>query len=366
MSIEITAAVLRDAEGPFSLEQVELEAPRADEILVKIEATGICHTDIVMKGMVPAPSVLGHEGAGIVEQVGADVKDIQAGDRVVIGYPWCNTCPECDDGHRYRCESNFPLSFSGGRGDGSSPVSQKGERINAAIFQQSSFATHVVAPARSVTKVDKSLPPEVAASLTCAVFTGAGIPINSFNLKQGDHMVVFGLGVVGMSAMLSGRNIGLDPVVCVDINQERLDVAQKLGATHVINAAEEDVVQRVKEILPHGAKHILDTTAVAPVWDQAIECLGQGGEFAFVSVPQPWDTYGLKMMPLMPKMASVKALVQGSSSVEDLVPQLVEWYQAGTFPLDELIKTYSFAEINAAFDDMTNQKVIKPVLLMEK
>ena len=362
---EATAAVLRESRGEFVLEAVELEAPRDDEILVRLEATGICHTDVELKRMVPTPSVLGHEGAGFVERVGTGVDCLEPGDRIVIGYAWCGGCAECRDGHRYRCEHCFPLSFSGSRLDGSSPVSQHGEKIRAAVFQQSSFATHVIAPARSAVKVDRDLPPEVAASLTCAVFTGAGTAVNFFGLREGDDLVVFGVGVVGLSAIMAAAILGAGPIIAVDLNADRLELARDLGATHSIDASADDIQTCLREVLPAGAKHILDTSAAAPAWDQAVDALGMGGTFGFVSTPQPWDEYGLKMAPLMGKAASVTAIIQGSSDPKRLTPQLIDWYRAGQFPIDRLIGTYPFADINRAFADMAAGAVVKPVLLMD-
>ena len=364
MSSFATAAVLHDATGEFSLEGIELEDPREDEILVRLEASGICHTDAVLKSLVPTPSILGHEGTGVVERVGAGVVDISPGDRVIIAYAWCGSCEECSSDHPYQCEFNFPLSFSGSRLDGSSPASQDGKRVNAAIFQQSSFATHAIAPARDAVRIGEELPPEVAASLTCAVFTGAGTAVNTFVLQAAEDLLVFGSGVVGLSAIMAAANLGAGTIIAVDLDSDRLALASELGATHAINAATDDVPKQVRAICRGGCKHILDTTAVPMVFDQALDCLGQGGEFAFVTVPQPWDEYALKIGPLMGKGALVRAVIQGSSVARDLTPQLIEWYLAGTFPVDRMIDTYEFRDINRAFADLESGSVIKPVLLM--
>ncbi|MFC6726023.1 alcohol dehydrogenase catalytic domain-containing protein, partial [Halobium palmae] len=237
--MEIEAAVVRETEGPFEIETVTLEEPRAGEVLVRVVGAGICHTDLsVRDGNYPPepPVVLGHEGSGVVESVGDDVTSVEPGDRVAMTFDYDGTCSNCRQGDVAYCESFFERNFGGARvEDGSSPVSDDGETLNANFFGQSSFATHAVAHEENVVPVADDVPLELVGPLGCGVQTGAGAVMNSLDVEHGSSLVVFGAGTVGLSAVMAGRVVGATTIVAVDVVESRLDLASELGATATVN-----------------------------------------------------------------------------------------------------------------------------------
>lgn len=358
-----TAAVVREPGGRFTLESVELDDLRAGEVLVRIEAAGVCHTDMNMQHVVPMPAVLGHEGAGVVEEIGTGVDHVKPGDRVIISWPACAECPSCVSGRRDICDVQFPLLFSGRRLDGSQTVKLGGEWISGAYFQQSSFAAYAIARAESLVKVGDDLPPEVLAALPCGVMTGAGSILNSLRTGPLDELLVFGTGSVGMSAVMAGRLSGADPIIAVDVNPARLALALELGATHAINALEEDVTTRVKGIAPRGVRFAYDTSGVASSWEAAGSCLCTGGTFGVAAMPVR-ETLDFDPPEIFSKGARIQFILAGSAIPRIFLPRLIQWYKQGRFPVDRLVKTFAFADINEAFEESAAGRVIKPVLMM--
>lgn len=350
-------------EHDFMLGEIQLEPLRAGEILVRIEASGVCHTDLALKQMVQRPCVLGHEGTGIVEAVGAGVESLDINDCVILSYASCGGCSSCDAGHLNLCENNFDLSFSGNRASGGTAASRDGQPVRASVFQQSSFSSYVIAQARNAVRVDPSLSPAIRASLTCSVFTGAGVVARQLGLGSGDSILIFGAGVVGLSAVMAAKVLGVKAVVVDPIAERRL-LASDLGAALTVDSSRADVAGEIERAFPTGAAAVLDTSGVQAAWDQAIANLAMGGVFAFVTVPQPMESASLPAFELMKRGASATAVIQGGASPSEFIPQLIDWYQAGDFPVEKLITRYSFEDINRAFTDMSEHRVIKPVLMM--
>ena len=363
MGMSATAAVLHEGGGKYSLEQVELDDLRAGEVYVRIEASGLCHTDTTMQHIMPMPAVIGHEGAGVVEEVGAGVDYVKPGDRVIISWPACGECPNCVAGKRYICDEQFRLLFRGTRPDGSKTMKRDGEWITGSFFQQSSFATHSIAAAEALVKVDDKVPPEILAALPCGVMTGAGSVLNAMGVGAQDDLVVFGAGGVGLSGVMAGRLAGADPIVAVDVSSERLDLALELGATHVVNAAQEDVVARMAEILPGGATMVLEASGAAAAWKAAGEILRYGGTFGSAGVPMG-DTLSGHPPDMFSKAIKVQFIMAGFAVPRIFLPRLIKWYQQGRFPVDRLVKTFPFAQINEAFAASHDGSAVKPVLLM--
>jgi aryl-alcohol dehydrogenase len=358
-----TAAVLREAGGPYSLESVELDDLRSGEVYVRIEACGLCHTDTNMQHIVPMPAVIGHEGAGVVEEVGPGVDYVKPGDRVIISWPACGVCPNCTAGKRYICDDQFGLLFRGTRPDGSKTIKWNGEWISGSFFQQSSFATRVIAPAEALVKVEADVPMEILAALPCGVMTGAGSVLNAMSVGAQDDLVVFGAGGVGLSGVMAGRLAGADPIIAVDINEERLVLARELGATHVVDAGKEDVVARVMEIVPGGVRQVLDASGTASAWKAAGQILRYGGTFGSAGVPMG-DTLSGHPPDMFSKAIRVQFIMAGLVVSRIFLPRLIKWYQQGRFPVDRLVKTFPFAEINEAFAAAHRGEAVKPVLLM--
>ena len=365
--MQITAAVTRSAAEPFSLETLRIEAPRAGEVLVRVVATGVCHTDMVMRDQhlpTPQPVVLGHEGAGVVERVGAGVTKVAPGDHVVMTFNSCGRCPSCADHAPTYCHEFFPRNFMGAREDGSSGLSRDGETIHANIFGQSSFATHALCHERNAVKVDKAAPLEILGPLGCGVMTGAGAVMNALKVPAGRSLVVFGAGAVGLSAVLAAKAIGAGPIIAVDINPERLVLALELGADHALNGAEGGVVEKILAITGTGARFSIDTTANLKVMRQAVDCLGARGVCGLVGASRMGDELPLDAVSVMSGGKVVRGVVEGDADPDVFIPELIALHQAGRFPFDRLIRFYPLADIGQAVADGEAGRVIKPVVRM--
>jgi aryl-alcohol dehydrogenase len=363
MSRNATAAVVREPGGVFTLETVELDDLHAGEVFVRILAAGVCHTDMMAQFLTPLPAVMGHEGMGVVEEVGPAVEGFEPGDRVLISWPSCASCASCLSGEPYLCESGDRMYFSGRRLDGSQTMKLNGQWISGAFFQQSSFATRSIATARALVKLhDDGLEPGLLAALR-GVMTGAGAVLNSLKLSASDDLAVIGAGGVGLSALMAARVVGVKPLVAVDVVPGRLALARELGATHTIDASQEDVAESLRAILPKGFRYVLDTTSRDESWNAGVKSLAMGGTLAAVNAP-PVDTIHFEPLALMVKGGRFQFILGGSAIPRLFLPRLIEWHKQGIFPLDRLVKTFDFADINAAFAESQAGTAIKPVLLM--
>jgi aryl-alcohol dehydrogenase len=359
------AAIVYEPGGAFALESVELDELQDHELLIRVAACGICHTDLKFQGRLKLPCVFGHEGAGTVEAVGASVARFKPGDRVVLSYPWCGNCSWCVSGEPYRCIEIPKLKFGGCRSDGTLPVTRNGKGIASAFFQQSSFATYAVAHENVAVKVDTDMPAELLAALPCGIQTGSGAVLNTFKVRSGEALVVFGVGAVGMSAVMAGRIVGANPVIAVDIVPMRTELALALGATHALDATDSDLVKRIMSVLPEGARYALDCSATEAGLKNAIEVIGPGGKVGIFSAPPAGETFPFTTRTLFEKVASLHAIVQGSSVPTRFIPELIRFHQAGLFPFERIVTSYPFEEINQAIADSKSGKVVKPVLRME-
>lgn len=365
MTRHATAAVLRSARGPFELQTVELDEPRADELLVRIEACGVCHTDLEGMELLQPPVVLGHEGCGLIEHVGAAVRGLRVGQRVSLSYPSCGNCGPCAAQRPYHCEHGLALSLAGRRGDGSRPLRLDGTEIASAFFQQSSFATCAIVPARSVVPLPEGFPAALGAALPCGVQTGAGSILNSLRAQAGECVAVFGVGAVGLSAIMAARLAGARIIVAIDLNAPRLELALQLGATLALDARAADLASAVRAATGGGADVILDTSGRDAALRQAIDSLAMGGRLGIVTVPNWGGDYRLAIQPLFERCGALVSIIQGSSVPARFLPYLIEQHAAGRFPFDRLVQTYPFAQINRAFDDARQGRVVKPVLMMQ-
>ena len=281
-TVKATAAILRESGEPLSLEEVELAPLTEGEILVRVRGVGICHTDIsAAQGMVPLPlpAVLGHEGAGIVEQVGPGVEGLAVGDHVALSFDHCRECPQCTQKTPAYCELFAPLNYFGERLDGTVTLHHGDEEIHGNWFGQSSFATYAIASARNAVKVPEDLPIELLGPLGCGLQTGAGSVLNVLRPQPGESIVVFGMGGVGLAGIMAAVVAGCDPIIAVDLNPARLELAKELGATHTMNPQEtQDLVWDVMELTAPGAHHSLDAVGAGPVIRQALQVLRSPGQ----------------------------------------------------------------------------------------
>ncbi|RVV99367.1 NAD(P)-dependent alcohol dehydrogenase [Mesobaculum littorinae] len=368
MTTQIRAAVAREAGAPLSLEDLTLDAPRADEVLVRIVATGVCHTDlVVIDGHLPTPlpAVLGHEGAGVVEAVGSNVTKVAPGDRVVLTFNTCGTCPSCRDNAMAYCHEFFPRNFFGQREDGSVALQGAEGPVHSNFFGQSSFATHALGHARNVVRIDvpeADLP--LMGPLACGIQTGAGTVMNALKVPEGASFVVFGTGSVGLAAVMAARAQGAATIIAVDLHDTRLHTARDLGATHVVNAGSDNVVGRIREITGGGAGYALDTTGQPAVIRQAVDALGSRGTAAVLGAPMPGSEITLDNSDFMSSGKRLMGVVEGDSDGDTFIPRLVDLWKAGHFPFDRLVTFYPFDRINDAIEDSQAGRTIKPVVTM--
>ena len=366
--MRIRAAVSRDNAPAPVLEDVELAEPRTGEVLVRIVAAGICHTDLRAHagGVLPTPRpvVLGHEGAGVVESVGPGVTGLKPGDHVVMSGSSCGLCPCCRSNLPSYCRENMPRNFGGARMDGSSALSQAGQKLHGHFFGQSSFATYAIADARGAVRIAPDIPLKIAAPLGCGVITGAGAVLYSFAMRAGQSLVVLGTGGVGLSAVMAARLVGASQIIAVDPLAPRRALALELGATAAIDPGSGDVVEAVRALLPGGADFVFNTTAQSQVIDAGLAMLGMRGVLGFVSAPpQPWTT---KLFPLLAGGKSLRGILGGDAAPQIAIPLLLDYWRQGRFPLERLITHYSFDDIATAFGAVHNGSAIKPVLQMEQ
>lgn len=362
--MHIRAAVIREKNKPLSIETVELEEPRPAEVVVRMVGAGICHTDLVARDQhypVPHPVVCGHEGAGVVERVGAHVTKVKPGDHVVLTYMSCGHCPDCLQGRPAYCALAFDLNFAGARADGSTPLRQQGYKIHGMFFGQSSFATYALANERNVVKVRPDVPLELLGPLGCGIQTGAGTVINALRPQAGSSFTIFGAGAVGLSALLAAKMVGCTPIIAVDVKPNRLELARELGATHTLNAVEFDPVREVKRLTGGGTIHSLEATGLPQVFRQAAHCLRVGGVCALVGAAPYGVEASFDMNTILPDR-TIRGVIAGHSVPDLFIPKLIELYLAGHFPFDRLIQFYPFDQINQAIADSESGDTIKPVL----
>lgn len=365
--MEIKAAVAREQGGSLSVESVNLEPPRSHEILVRVVATGVCHTDLVaLAGHLPTPFpvVLGHEGSGVVEQVGSGVTKVKPGDHVVMTYNSCGACPSCSDHATSYCYEFFPRNFFAVREDGSSALSQDGDAIHGNFFGQSSFASHAMCHETNVVKVSQSLPLELLGPLACGVQTGAGAVMNALKVSAGRSFAVFGTGSVGLSAVMAAKVVGASTIIAVDTNDDRLETARELGATYSINPLHAKATEQIMEITDFGVDFALDTTGIPAVIRDAVESLAPRGTCGILGAPLPESEIVLDETHFMSGGRRLIGIVEGDSKPDTFIPMLADLHNKGLFPFDRLVKFYDLDEINQAIADSESGKTIKPIIRM--
>jgi aryl-alcohol dehydrogenase len=362
--MKVHAAVAREARGPFTLEELELDEPHAGEVLVRVVAVGLCHTDLSARDAalpVPQPIVLGHEGAGIVEAVGSAVRQVAPGDHVVLSFNSCGGCRNCQRGRPAYCAQFFPLNFGGVRGDGSLAFSQNGSAVHGSFFGQSAFADYALATERSLVKVSDDVPLELAAPLACGIQTGAGTVLNSLAIEAGSSVAVFGAGSVGLSAVMAARAIAASPIVVVDVNRKRLDLASELGATHTLDPADGEIVPRIQELTGAGVEYAIEATGVPAVLRNAVDSLDATGTCAMVGAA-PFGSEVCFDTATLAMGRTVRGVVEGDSVPALFIPQLIDMQRAGHFPYDRLITEFPLSQINEAAEASLSGQVIKAVL----
>ena len=357
-----TAAVLEHSGDSFKITDVELEEPRADEVLVRIASVGICGTDLEFAGFFPTPCVLGHEGAGIVEAVGSQVTSVAPGEHVAMSFTSCGMCSLCLSGSPAYCRSFNALNFSGRRPDGTSAISRDGAPVNGHFLGQSSFASHAVVPERAVTGIDKNIDLAHVGPFGCGFQTGAGGVLNVLQPRPGSSIAIFGAGAVGSAAILAAVLSGCATIAAVDVNPDKLAVAASFGATHEVDSSGGDVAAALTDIEPHGFDFVVDTTGRADVLRTAVESLGPLGKAGVIGVG-PSESMSFEWRSIL-NGRTVTGIIAGSSLPQVFLPQLLELHARGRFPVDRLMTSFPFERINEAIDALRAGTVGKAVLTL--
>lgn len=366
--MKIEAAVLRGRGEKLAVEQIELDDPRDNEVLVRIVATGICHSDLaVVSGDLPlqTPIILGHEGSGVVEQVGAGVTRVRPGDHVVLTFASCGSCLPCQTGHPVYCTLSAAMNLCGTRADGSTAYRKDDESVFGHFVGQSSFATHALVHERAAVKVDSDVPLQLLAPLGCGIQTGAGTVMNVLRPPYGSSIAVTGTGSVGLSAVMAAKAVGCQTIVAVDISPSRLRLAAELGATHIINSGDGDLIEALREATAgHGVDFCLDTTGVGSVITSAFGGLATRGRLGLVGVSpagtridlDPWAFLGGRV---------VEGNMEGDVVPDIFIPYLIALQQQGRFPFERIVtECGDLASVNDAVAATQSGDVVKAVLVL--
>jgi Zn-dependent alcohol dehydrogenase len=366
----VRGAVLREMglPGPYAdsrplrIEEVELAPPGPGELLVRIRAAGLCHSDLsVIDGSRPRvmPMLLGHEATGDV--VHSEALGFAPGDTVAFAFvPACGECGPCAEGRAALCEPGAAANAAGTLLNGVRRLDGVHHHLGV-----SGFADYAVVSARSAVKIDPSLPPEIAALFGCAVMTGVGAVVNTAQLRAGRSAVVFGLGGVGLSALLGAVLAGANPLVAVDVVPEKLALAQSLGATHVVDARGNEAVDEVREATSGGAEYAFETVGSAKVLEQAYAATRRGGTTVTVGLPHPSQSFNIPAVSLVAEERTVKGSYLGSSVPSRDIPRYIALYKAGRLPVDRLLTaTVGLDDLNEAFDALAAGTSIRQVLLL--
>lgn len=362
--MKISAAIARSPDAPFSIESFDIEEPRSDELLVRIVASGICHTDIAVKDQdvkLPLPMILGHEGAGIVEKVGSSITHVSVGDHVVLSGDSCGQCRKCQQGLPSYCDDFVERNLTGRRIDGTSPTSMGEEEVNGRFCGQSSFATHTVVSSRSAIKVHESYPIELMGPLGCGLTTGVGTVMNALRPPAGSSIAIFGAGTVGLAAVMGATLTGCAEIIVIDPLEARRSIALELGATRVLDAADPALVEEILSLTHGGADFSVECSGVPAAVENAVKSLARPGWCAQVGAT-PAGT----LMPLdMDHLGfgrGIKGVVMGDANAQSFVPYLSDLHAQGKLPYDRFVKFYEFDEVNQAVADSKHGDVVKPVL----
>ncbi|MDY6863106.1 MAG: Zn-dependent alcohol dehydrogenase [Thermodesulfobacteriota bacterium] len=361
------AAILYEINKPLVIEEIPIPQPKDNELLVKIAATGVCHTDLhPIKGdmPVPLPIVLGHEGAGIVEKTGKGVKNLKEGDHVILSVmPYCGDCFGCLMGKPYLCSTAWPTIFGGTMIDGTKRLSKEnGAELNH-FFGQSSFAEYAVVDERSAIKIREDAPLDKVAVFGCGATTGIGTIVNTAKVEAGARIVIFGCGGVGLSAIMAARMVGAGLIIAVDIMESKLKMAQEFGAHIAINSSMENPVERILEITNGGADYTFEFIGNVNVMEQAYNSSRPGGLTVIVGSPPAGEKLSIDPMGLLTEK-TIMGTAGGSLRPGIDIPRYVELYMQKKLDLDKLItKSFPLEDINRSFETMEKGEVGRSVIV---
>ena len=373
--MKMKAAILRttSAQRPFSvskplsIEEVELDPPKRGEVLIKVKAVGLCHSDLVAitgERAKPMPIVIGHEAAGIVEEIGQDVQGFEVGDHVVPSYvASCGRCEMCSVGRPALCEPATIANANAVLKDGTTRLRQGSTRIHH-HSGVAGFAEYSVIPEEALVKIDKSVPFEHAALFGCGVVTGVGSVINTAQAKPGQFIAVVGLGGVGLSAVLAALAIGSGKVLALDLSEEKLAFARELGVHHALNAGDADVQAQISALTGGGVHIAIETAGSNRALQMAYDITRRGGTTVTAGMPGPEAEITLSHLKIAAEERSIKGSYMGSCVAKRDIPRYLNMFQNGSLPVDKLMsRLIGFDDLNAAMDRLADAKTVREVLI---
>lgn len=376
--LKTRAAVLRQTGAPLPFAQsrpldvveVDLAPPQRGEVLVKVVAAGICHSDLsIINGDRPraTPIVLGHEAAGIVEQVGEGVTDLAPGDHVVLLFvPSCGQCTPCAEGRPVQCEPAGAANMAGTLLNGERRLSENGQPINHFVGL-AAFAERTVVVRQAVQKIDPRIPLDIAALFGCAVMTGVGTVVNAAHVQPGQSVAIVGMGGVGLSGILGALAAGATQVIAVDISDEKLETAKRMGATHTVNAKDPDAVERIRQLTQGGVHHALEMVGAVAGLELAFKVTRKGGTTVTVGLPRVSEQmFSFSAPQMVAEERTLKGSYMGSCIPRRDVPRYLSLYEAGRLPVEQLVTGYvTLDEINEGFDRLARGQAIRQIIRME-
>jgi alcohol dehydrogenase len=373
--VKIRAAVL-DAMGaplpyaqsrPLKIEELDLDPPGPGEILVRMQAAGLCHSDLsVINGdrPRPMPMALGHEAAAIVEQLGDGVTDLAVGDHVVLVFiPSCGHCAPCAEGRPALCEPAAAANAAGKLLSGAQRLKRNGKPIHH-LLGCAAFATHATVSRRSAIRITRDLPFEEAALFGCAVLTGVGAVVNTAQVRAGATVAVVGLGGVGLASVLGALASGARQVIAVDLSEDKLALAKSFGATHTFNAGAADTIEAIKQASSGGVDYALEMAGSVRAFELAYKITRRGGTTVTAGLPPPNATWGLSPLNLVAEERTVKGSYIGTCVPSRDLPRYIDLYRQGRLAIDRLkTGTLSLDEINLGFDKLHEGKAVRQVVV---
>jgi len=361
------AAIMEEDNKALRIELIDMDEPKENEILVRLVSTGVCGTDThFWKQSTPMklPAVLGHEGGGIVEKIGSNVRNVNVGEHVLIYNSYCGECEKCLAGKSTLCAKS--MDIVGRNIDGTYRFHWNGQDVGN-MFSMGTFKEHVIVDKTAICKVDKSLDLKALSPFACGPKSGAAAVLNTAKVAAGDEIAVMGAGTVGLSAVMAAKIAGCKTIICCDVFENRLQMAKELGATHVLNGKEVDLLQEIRSITGGGADFVIECTGVPDIFDIGLKSLKPAGTIVMVG-----DGYPKKIQLDYREMTSYGRNVLGHRGAggggqawAPFVSKIIGFYQAGKFPVDKLVKYYKFEDINKAMEDSINGSVIKPIVLFD-
>jgi Zn-dependent alcohol dehydrogenase len=352
---------------PLVIDDLTLAEPGPGEVLVEVAGAGLCHSDLsVVDGSRPRkmPMVMGHEASGIVREVGSEVRDFSPGDHVVFSFvPVCGHCLYCASGRGALCEPGANANIAGTLLSGARRFTNTRSQMCNHHLGVSGFSQFTVAAQESLVKIDASVPLAEAALFGCAVMTGVGAVIHTARVTAGSSVAVFGMGGVGLSAIMGARAIGAYPIVAVDLIDDKLSLAREVGATHTVNAAQDDPVATIRELTHGGVNYAFESVGSESVLVQAYESTLRGGTTITVGLPAPGKMFSIPAVGITLEERTIKGSYMGSSVPRRDIPRYIGMYQAGILPVQKLYThTLRLEEINAGFDRLAQGKAVRQII----